>query len=255
MKWASFFLRMQLMIQGLCLLITLTVFLSCKHQHSRLPPSQTGDSYTDSAKKKPPDITITIPELIIDSTSLSVPGSRFLLKIRKLADAEAGTTAASLSFYSYERGEWRLRSLFPRLELMGDYFFASFHDFNEDGVNDLQLSIGTGIRGSNEFFYLFFLNQKSKQLIKAKGVETIVNPLYDSSAHQIISMVLVGNTSIFTQYAIISGDSLVKESEAELWVENGKTIQRKTFYDRTGKRTEIRYDSLTDGGESRFSPW
>ncbi|MCX6317038.1 MAG: hypothetical protein NTW29_07095 [Bacteroidetes bacterium] len=256
MSLLSFYMRRHLPFGFLSLLIIQTLLFSCSQKKPDTTISTKEKSRSDSKLLKPASPTPeSFQELVLDSTSLSLPDSRYLLKIRKLVDTDSGASAIEVSLFKYANGEWILHNHFPHIELMGDYFGTEFKDYNGDGVKDLQLSIGSGMRGGNEHFYLFFLHLKSHQLTKAKGVELVVNPLYDSISHGITSMILVGSGSIFTHYSIIGSDSLVKKSEAALWVERGKTFQRKTMYSQSGKIVRVEVDSLTDGGERSFSPW
>lgn len=160
-----------------------------------------------------------------------------------------------VNWYNDINGKWIKKAVYKDIELVNEYYQPMFRDMNNDGITDMELSIGTGMRGSNEFFYLFFFNPVSRGLEKAKGVDWIVNPVYDSLSGHIQSMSLHGSGCEVADYRIIRGDSLALYSWTNLWVENGMTYQEKKIYNTTGKVIRTQKDSIRDGGESCYSPW
>lgn len=230
-------------------LFILSFLLSCRernpatpqtrniHKHKQVNPalSDSGDEYRDS-------------------TSLSWNDNRNLLIIHK-ESTDSGTVYVHLAWYNDINGRWELKTEYRNIELVTEYYNPTFRDMNGDGIPDLILSIGSGMRGGNEFFHLFFANPASRKLEKAHGIEWIVNPMYDSSTRRIESMSLHGSGCTIAEYTILNGDSLLLFSVTGLRVEDGTTFQEKTFYNKKGKISRIQKDSLKDGGEHSFSPW
>jgi len=72
---------------------------------------------------------------------------------------------------------------------------VTFEDYNNDEIKDLLIYKGTGARGSNEYYYLYLINQRKNQVKKVEGFEEIVNPEYDKKHNVIVSYGFSGSNS------------------------------------------------------------
>ncbi|MDQ1143147.1 hypothetical protein QE439_004528 [Pedobacter agri] len=74
-------------------------------------------------------------------------------------------------------------------------------DFDGDGIEDLLIFKETGARGSNEYHYLYLIDQQKKQVTKVQGFDDVVNPSYDQK-HQVILSYGFAGKNYFSVYKI-----------------------------------------------------
>ncbi|MEO5911321.1 MAG: hypothetical protein ABIP95_10560 [Pelobium sp.] len=84
-----------------------------------------------------------------------------------------------------------------------------YQDFNGDGIKDLLVFSTTGARGSNEFYYLYLVDEKTKSLTKVQDFETIVNPSYHEK-HRVVTAYGYSGTNNYSIYKILANHKIVE---------------------------------------------
>lgn len=90
---------------------------------------------------------------------------------------------------------------------------VAYEDFNDDGIKDLLVFSTTGARGSNEFYYLYLVDEKKNTLTKVQDFETIVNPSYDEKYRVIIAYGYSGINN-YSIYKISASSKAVQIGES-----------------------------------------
>ena len=80
---------------------------------------------------------------------------------------------------------------------------VAYEDYNDDDVKDLLIFKETGARGSNEYHYLYLIDQKKNEITKVRGFNDIVNPSYNKK-HQVILSYSFAGANYYSIYRILN---------------------------------------------------
>ncbi len=125
-----------------------------------------------------------------------------------------------------------------------------FEDYNQDGLPDLKLKYGSGLRGANTLFRLFVQDTTSR-LIYIKGSEAISNLEFDIE-RQVVTGTFYYSGISFVDFKFLT-DSLIETSGVDVLADSVWTYREYYIIDSLGKKTIVRKDSVKDGGEGGFT--
>ena len=141
------------------------------------------------------------------------------------------------------------------IQIASSILFGGFEfvDFNQDGVKDVKVCLGSGGRGSNIFYAVYLFDKKNLRLNFLKGSNEYPNINFDSIS-KTISTVGITSSTDYRRFKIES-NTLILIGGSEYWLEGEYTYKREYITKRNGDEITILIDSLKDNGESIFDKW
>jgi hypothetical protein len=176
-------------------------------------------------------------------------GSTSYRAISMVTQDIAGTNEIlTLTVYETNNTRVQLIQRFDSLECLSFPGKLLTEDLNFDGVKDFKVSMRTGARGGNEWFYLFLCNpttQRFTMVTALDGSTTFVNAVSDSVDKMIHTLGLSGSTNI--ERLKFQNDTLRPVDGKEVWAGDSMVYQRKYIYRQNGEEQTVSTDSCADG--------
>jgi len=184
---------------------------------------------------------------IIDSSYIKLDDkiSIKLLYLKIGPESSEMTSAGQMKVYNKAKnGKEKLVQVFDPVEVGLFFELDTFTDFNNDGLKDIKIVRGTGVRGSNVLNYLYIQKEeKNGESVfeYVKGSDYPPNLSYDTSRKMIEATMFHGAVT-FVDYKI-AGDSLVELGGLDVNVDIDWVIRTHYVIDKTGTRVETKVDS------------